>query len=57
MHPGMYGEAVANGQCRGSSQESESPRLIAEGRLTLGPWALLDSNQGPTDYESAALTD
>jgi hypothetical protein len=30
--------------------------LLPENKTALSGWAGLDSNQGPTDYESAALT-
>ena len=40
-----------------SSVEFVVLRYFGELRQGLSLWALLDSNQRPTDYESAALTD
>ena len=57
-------DAVPHSQSRGQHHLAEPgvpriphPRIHAGSAWMLGStWARLDSNQGPTDYESAALT-
>ena len=46
-----------SGHIRDTVSESDEAPEAETGSVTpLSEWARLDSNQGPTDYESAALT-
>lgn len=48
----------SSGRYRISTWNKKEPhRKAAVGLYLYLQWAHLDSNQGPTDYESAALTD
>ncbi len=39
-----------------AGEPDEAPKAEAGSGAAIVEWARLDSNQGPTDYESAALT-
>ena len=57
---GAFGRARDSRDPSGASRAEGEPRLRLRSpqRERAGEWwALLDSNQRPTDYESAALTD